>query len=523
MPTSNRKLTLEDIGVLFFILALFFGAWFRISIPETAGFPLNDGGLFYKMIEGLQANHYHLPEYIQYNGQNIPFAYPPLAFYFGAIVSDLFSISVIETLRWLPAIVLIVVIPAVYYLANLILNSRFKAGLASLLYALLPHSLTWLIMGGGVTRSLGQLFMLLTISSTFLLFTKTRRIYLVLSILFGALVLLTHPEATIHTVGIVLLIWIFYSRNKAGVINSLLVAAGILVLTAPWWITMLLRFGLKPYVSAIQTGGHGLNFLFRFFIPFSGEPFFTIIALLAVLGFATRIAQKDYFIPIWFVLPFFIEPRNAQNVSIVPLAILAAIALIELIFPALSEIEGKIANRSFGRLLQGRSEKFLLYYFLICLLLGMLNYSMTSSEHRVSPSAREIFEWIQLQTPVESRFLVLTGSSDGFADWANEWFPALTNRISLTTIQGFEWIDGTEFAKRVDVMRRFQQCGEAYSALACVEDVASEANLQYDYILVVRKLSGDPWGDRLIAELSTSSDHELVHKNDDMVIFKLVK
>jgi hypothetical protein len=47
MPSSNGKLRTEDIGVLFFIAAFIFGAWFRIFVPYNSGFPINDGGLYY--------------------------------------------------------------------------------------------------------------------------------------------------------------------------------------------------------------------------------------------------------------------------------------------------------------------------------------------------------------------------------------------------------------------------------------------------------------------------------------------
>lgn len=150
-----------------FYCRLYLRCLVRIFVPYTSGFPINDGGLFYKMIEGIQSNNYRLPENIQYNGLTIPFAYHPLGFYFAALVSDLFKITLIEILRWLPALTLIVIIPAIYILSNLILNSRFEAGLASLMYALTPGSITWQIMGGGVTRSLGQFFLLLAISNIF--------------------------------------------------------------------------------------------------------------------------------------------------------------------------------------------------------------------------------------------------------------------------------------------------------------------------------------------------------------------
>jgi hypothetical protein len=74
---QRKKLSSNDIGILFFLAAIIFGTWFRINPPRTAGFPINDGALFYKMIETIQENNFRLPVYIEYNQLQIPFAYPP--------------------------------------------------------------------------------------------------------------------------------------------------------------------------------------------------------------------------------------------------------------------------------------------------------------------------------------------------------------------------------------------------------------------------------------------------------------
>ena len=50
----------------------------------AAGFPLNDGGLFYAMAEDVRRAGFALPMYSSYNGVGIPFVYPPLAFYLAA-------------------------------------------------------------------------------------------------------------------------------------------------------------------------------------------------------------------------------------------------------------------------------------------------------------------------------------------------------------------------------------------------------------------------------------------------------
>jgi hypothetical protein len=518
--TEKEKLSADDQGTLLFISAIIFGAWFRLYPPWAAGFPINDGGLFHEMIIAIQHDNYRLPTYIFYNGLEIPFAYPPLALYLTAAASDLFHLPVLELIRWLPGIILILVLPAIFQTALLILGSRFQAGLATLLYALLPRSVTWLIMGGGVTRAPGQLFLLLAGLNILLLFLTTKRRYLALSILFSSLVCLTHPEAAIHTIGLALLLCFFYGRNRAGISNAVMVAIGTLIVTAPWWVTVFLRFGIDPFLSAMGTGLHSVSYFIVLFVPWSGEPFLTIIAILAVIGFATQIARREYFLPAWVVLPFLLEPRSAANVSILPMALLSAIALGNLIFPALLDHENPSATSSGARPLMGRSAKFVFYYLTLCLLIAMQYFELDVSENRVASASRQTFQWIKDNTLPGSKFVIVTGQTDLFADFTNEWFPVLTDQISVTTIQGYEWIGRGRFAGQAEVIQKIQQCRGHTSPLTCIEDLVHTARLAYDYIYVARTVPTAGTAEKLIGELRDNSQYSIIHQTEDAVIFR---
>jgi hypothetical protein len=519
---QNRKLSTGDFGILLLIAAILLGMWFRFFPPYSTGFPINDGGLFYKMIEAIQANGFRLPAYVRYNGLDIPFAYPPLGFYIAGAIATVFHTALLNTMLWLPAIVLLAIIPAFYYLANLILKSRWKAGLATLFYVLLPRSITWFIMGGGVTRSWGQLFLILAVANLYLLFTERRKKYLAWSIVFCSLVCLTHPEAAIHTAGLAVLLWIFYGRNKHATIAALIVAGGTLVLTSPWWVAVFTRFGAAPLLSATRTGLNDPGYVFRVIQPFSGEPFIPVIFGLAVLGMVVRLAQRDVLLPVWFVLPFLLEPRNAPNVSILPLAMLASVALTDLLLPALSKIESAARSPDFPSPLQSRIEKILLGALLLYSLVGMQSYVLRFKENSLTGETREAFVWIQNDTPADSRFIVLTGESDLFFDSTLEWFPALTGRISKTTIQGHEWLDGKNFLARAQQAQTVQNCLVAVKPLACIEDAAREYGMEYNYIYI----AGDAVptrADRIVAELGYNAGYRLVYQTDGAVIFETIK
>jgi hypothetical protein len=524
--TQRKPLSQDEIGILFFIAALIFGSWFRLFPVYEAQFPINDGGLFYRMTEAIIKNGFRLPEYVQYNGLSIPFAYPPLSFYIAGITSAVFGTKLIQFFLYLPAIVLIITLFAFFALANSLFESKLKAGLATLIFALLPRSITWLIMGGGVTRSFGQLFLILAVQNIYLLFKNRTKKYLWLSILFSSLVCLSHPEAVVHTIGVALLLWVLLGRDRKGIILALEVAGGTILLTSVWWLPTINRFGIAPFVSAAQTGLHSANALVYFLISFSEEPFLTIIAVLAIIGLAVNVVRREFLLPLWYVLPFLIEPRNAPNVSAIPMALLASTALQDLIFPALAQFESQIRKIEFQQSLQSRIEKGLFVYLGLCMLTGMYYYDLTITDRKVSPENQKAFQWVAENTPIDSRFLVLTGNTDLFADWTLEWFPVLTNRVSLTTIQGHEWLDGKNFSEHVNEIQLLQHCLANSTPLACVKTQAEKLGSDYDYIYIAKKTDPENYatiirGDGLIFDiLQDVRNFTEVYQTDDVAIFK---
>jgi hypothetical protein len=521
---DKRSLSSDELGVLFFLASIILGSWFRIFPLLTAGFPINDGGLFYVMIKAIQETGYRLPEHVLYNGLDIPLAYPPLGFYVSGLLADIFQVELLKVLQWLPALVLIATIPAVFSLANLFFQSRLMAGLAAMIYSLLPRSISWLITGGGITRSFGQLFLILATIQIYLLFTKNHKKHLFYSILFSSLVVLTHPEATIHTLAIGLVLWGLFGRSKASSIDALLVAGGTLLITMPWWASMLVRFGLPPYLSASQTGFHEAAYLLAFIVPFSQEVFIPFAAVFAIIGGVYLIAKKAYLVPTLYAVPFFIEPRNAPNVSIIFMSLLASVALCDLILPAFSMVSGERNGKIHARLFSSLPEKILTVLLVISLIFGMQLFGMDLSQKHVSAEALDTFDWVMSHTDEASRFLVLTGETVALEDFTNEWFPALTDRVSLTTIQGYEWIAGDSFSDRLEIIESLQKCNNVENeALPCLEEIAKEKGLGYDYILVAQKVSGVLWGEKLIIELENSHRYRLFHENGEVLIFKLME
>ena len=123
-PASLLRALFREATLPYWLLgvALTLGIAVRaVPIATGDGFPLNDGGMFYVMVEDLKAAGYALPEYTSYNGGDIPFAYSPLPFYLAAGLSDLGGWDTLDVLRFLPLLFSILTIPAFYLLARAML------------------------------------------------------------------------------------------------------------------------------------------------------------------------------------------------------------------------------------------------------------------------------------------------------------------------------------------------------------------------------------------------------------------
>src|SRR3546814_13784021 len=58
---------------------------------------------------------------------------------------------------------------------------------------------------------------------------------------------------------------------------------------------------------------------------------------------------------------------------------------------------------------------------------------------------REAMAWVAVETPEDSRFALITDATRWSSDRSAEWFPYLTDRVSVATVQGLEWVTGDAF------------------------------------------------------------------------------
>ena len=508
---------------LFLILAVLFGIMVRFAPTLLAHATINDGGMFYTMIDEIKGNGFGLPAYTAYNQLNIPFTYPPLSLYVGALLSAL-GIPTGEIVRWLPPLVSSLSILAFYWMARQMLGSKATASIAAVAYALMPRSFSWYVMGGGLSRSFGILFLLLTCASAWILFSQPSWRRLGLTAAFGAGAVLSHPETALHTLAACGLIWLFRGRNRRGSRDALLVAIAVLVLTIPWWATVVAQHGLDPIRSALNAGGHSGYFWTAWLtMDFAEERFVTVLTVMGLIGFMVQCISRQWFLPAWLLMPFVVEPRSATAIAALPLAILAGCGLADFIIPKVAALAG--GNTAEGsdwtaHMSRNKAVRVVVAYVLVLAFLGAFTYDLSLATYVVPTSSRAAMQWIRQNTQTDGRFLVLTGRTDPFSDPSAEWFPALAQRTSESTIQGREWTLGAGFMPFLKDLSTLQGC--LNGSPACLDDWATSHGVQFEYVYIEKPLEASaptPSG-LLTYQLRQDAAYALVFENSGVAVFQ---
>ncbi len=520
---KKSKLGKDEISVLILLAAILFGGIFHLLSPWLAGFPVNDGGMFYVMMKDLQANHYIPPLYTSYNQINIPFAYPPLAFYIGAGLSDLFNISLTSILQWLPAIIHTACIPALYFLAKEITGDKFTSAIAALVFALTPHLNSWLSVGGGLTRSFGTLFLIFTILFTYKLFAKNDTQAIWGTILFGSLTVLSYTESTVFAVTIPIFIWLAKSRSLKTAVQGGLVALGVIILAGPWYGLVISRHGFETLLSALQTGGQTIWSVLRLINVdiITEEPYLDLLGVLGILGLIVLIIKKQYFIPAMLVTMYLVQPRSAHTVGNIPLAIAAGIFFVEVLLPTISKLDETNTSRAI---------KIFLAILIPYLLINSTYQDFMLSQNHLSNGEQTAMKWVKENTPANSQFLVLTGEPEAMCESSAEWFPALAERTSLSTLQGREWLLGNKFSEFIGNRAGIQGCID--EGAECLNRESIYFGKDYDYIYVSIKTptnncnpieTSNRTTRGLVIALEDNSDYSTAYHSKDAVIFEKIK
>ncbi len=380
-------------------------------------------------------------------------------------------------------------------------------------------------MGGGIARAPSLFFAILALYQAFLLYTRRQQRFVISTVVFLSLATLSHVEIAWFAAFSMLVLFIFYGRNRQGVYNSLVVAASALIVTAPWWVSVLIAHGISPLLAAAQTGSHTwLGWLPLITFNFSDEPFLGLLSVIGLLGVYVSLLEKKLWLPVWLASIFILDPRSSGTYAMLPLTLLVGIGISRVIVPAISNFnptsDGQIVRdeeRKESSDIRPRYRieelvpKLALSHLLVIALVAALSIPMlTQPWIRLSQEERQAMQWIKSNTPRASSLLLITGSDVWWTDAVAEWFPALAERTSLSTVQGYEWLP--DFNHRVYRYDELHSCFN--EGPACLEQWAKEDGGAFTYVYISNSCC-----QFIRTSLKTAPDYNLVYDQRGVTIF----
>ena len=510
MNVEKNKLNLLDGYLLFFILLLFIGVFIRFNFIRWADFPINDGGLFFTMIEDLQDSHYQLPWFTTYNAAQIPYMYPPLGFYLAGFLNNLTKLDLFDVLLILPFTLSILTIPAFYLLACEVLPNRLARIFAISAFIFIPDSFRWLIMGGGLTRSLGLCSALLALYFVLMLYKNANTKISLPAIFFCGLTVLSHPPTTLFLIYSIVIIFLCFNRSRKGIVQSLFLFLGVLIMILPWLIIIINRHGISSFLSASNSGYPFLQNVLRLMLfKLSNDTFFPVWTIIGLIGFLIELFNKRLFLPGWLLSVYLFQSRATADVAVIPLALLAGVGGTQIISSYTSSSISHAYKKAIGMLLTG----FVLLYSIIMPIIAPAQ--LTTALPVVE---REAMMWIDTNTALSSSILVISGT-DWFTDRSSEWLPVLAKRPSVAVVQGYEWLDN--FSIRVKNHAQLEEC--ATQGPDCIEKWTNDTGVKFSHLYVPKPCIDRYMADKcgaLRAALITDSRYRLVYNRPGAAIFE---
>jgi hypothetical protein len=243
--------------------------------------------------------------------------------------------------------------------------------------------------------------------------------------------------------------------------------------------------------------------------------FYNLTVALGLVGLTASLARKGHLLPLWFLIPYLIDPRSAPGISFIPLAMLAAIGFDQVLAPALLAIRDMT-----NEWIQDRFVLRTLFAILIYLTFSAGIFGVRLAATSLSESDRDTMRWAEENIDPGSSFLLLTGEQYSMKDPFQEWFPALTPHASQTTLQGLEWMLGSDFFPRYGELVALQHCAD----VTCISDWSQRTGLEHRYLLVkVPAGSSTPMATslrQLLESVRGAAEYKPVYRTDAVVIFE---
>jgi hypothetical protein len=300
---------------------------------------------------------------------------------------------------------------------------------AILFFALSPLSYRWFLMGGGVARSMGIIFLMGALS---LLLSKDNfKPKHLLAGLFAGLAVLSHPVAGL-LVAVCSLVLFFIGRVSFKSLIKFVFCTGVVI--TPWLTLVISRTGLKPFVSAFMSGDQGLT---EFISSIATSQIYSaigIFAAFALIGFCYGIIQTKSFAAILFFTMALICPLFLGcGFGCIPIALMSAEGA-ALVYQNMTLSKNSISATT------------IVLVFSSFIFLGFtesLNSARVIAKQSMTNEEFKEIRNLRLPDDAGQDVLVLT-QHQVVGDAVGEWLTAFTGYRSVLTHQMGEWEGGRE-------------------------------------------------------------------------------
>jgi hypothetical protein len=507
VETDQRRTGLFPL-LMDIVAVTFAGALVRLGALLTAGFALHDGGMFVVMIRDIRAAGMALPSTTTYNGGGLPFDYPPLALWLAALVPA----DPLTVVRFAGPLAAVLTVPMVYLIALELLPGRPYAYVSALLYALIPRGWDWLVAGGSVTRSPGLLLAMVGVWMILRLHRTRQTRYVVGAAVFGGLASLTHPEASaffLLAAGILALVRV---RDRRMVVATIWIGVGFCLVVLPWLLILATQGHLLDLTQAGSQGVNPLGSIATMFMwQFTDEAFAPAILALGLIGALALAQKRSFFIVIWLLTEAGLALRGAPTYACIPLVLAASVGLYDSIGQGILRIPRPDVFRSNAV----RGVLLLVLSWTVFNDVGLV-YQQEPPFDSLSAKAVDTMSWLSANTPADARLAVVSG-----ATWPNdvygEWLPALSDRVSVATVHGREWLNRDEWGRSLETYDELQACVHV-DAACLIAWTKDHPEKKTGYVFVVENLNAHA----LLLDVAASPSFEVIHRGDDGVVAKIL-
>jgi hypothetical protein len=341
-------------------------------------------------------------------------------------------------MRHLPALLSVAAVGAMYLVAVELDPSRRHALVATAFFGALIGITDVLSSGGGLTRSMGLLLALLATWRGLRMLRAGRAVDVVVTAILAGLAVLSHPQAGVFLVIALGAAWLTRWRTPRALAALILAACGSLLIMAPWLVTVASRHGLDTFRSAAGVPDRDLAdavlaYLFLFLLTAPA------VGLFDLLGQVQQALARRPHLLVWRVGIFALDLRFSPISGAAPASLLAAHGVLDVLVPA----TWRLVERARGTLDERQRAGWRRIVVVLAVALGFVPAVMGSLDSTgragaLSPHEREAMLWVRDNTPA-STVTVSLARAPWSSDDVSEWFPALSERRSATTTQGFEW------------------------------------------------------------------------------------